>query len=63
MKTKFTKTELVTQWLASYPQDKNDPDLEFNAVAGYVETKDGMFSHCKDWAYEKHGPLKPTEDV
>jgi hypothetical protein len=60
---KFTKAQLVSRWLQAYPQDKDDPDLEFNALAGYVETKDGLFVAYRDWDYERHGALKPTEEV
>lgn len=35
----YTKQKLIDLWLAKWPEDKNNPDLERMAIAGYVETK------------------------
>lgn len=48
-----TRKELVQEWLKSYPADANDIDLEFNAVAGYVERRDGTFQLYADWQAER----------
>ncbi len=63
MKTRFTKAELIAQWLERWPKDKDAHDLEFNAVSLYVECKDGSFVHYKQWTFEKRGGLKPCEDA
>lgn len=43
MKILYTKQELIKEWLAKYPKDANCPDLEHNAIAGYVQNKQGYF--------------------
>lgn len=46
---KKTKAELIAIWLAVHPQDASSPDLDFNAVAGYVEMADGTFLQWRDF--------------
>lgn len=39
----FTKKQLIDLWLAKYPDDLNHPDLEQQALAGYVKLKNGLY--------------------
>lgn len=52
MKTK-TLTQLVQEWLELYPNDADDPDLEFNAVAGYVRLTTGEYMHWDTYVCER----------
>lgn len=43
MKIDYTKQELIEEWLAKFPDDKENPDLEQMALAGYVKRPDDTY--------------------
>lgn len=43
--TYYTKQELIDAWLLRYPTDIDCPDLEHNALGGYVHTVDGFIEY------------------
>lgn len=46
----YTKWELIEEWLKYYPDHKDDPDLEFNAMAGYVGPDEkGLYIKFSQW--------------
>ena len=42
----MTRADLIQAWLLIHP---DDPDTEFNAIAGYVERQNGTFVLYRDW--------------
>lgn len=51
----FTKSELIENWLKHFPHDKEDNDLEFNALAGYVNLQNGLYIRFSEWIQIKEG--------
>lgn len=53
----YSRDELIEIWLEMWPQDKYHEDLEFNAVAGYVEVtrypEENGFVPYKEWLADK----------
>lgn len=47
-----TKDQLICDWQAVYP---NDPDLEFNALAGHVRLKDGTYVTWDEYICMRRG--------
>ena len=43
MKINYTKDELIQEWLNKFPEDKNNPDLEQMALAGYCKRPDDTY--------------------
>ena len=56
MKIDYTKDELIQEWLTKFPEDKNNPDLEQMALAGYVKRPDDTYY----WA--AYNPAKKGSD-
>lgn len=44
MKTR-TLEELIKEWIAFFPEDKNSPDLEQMATAGLIKLNCGTYIH------------------
>ncbi len=45
MKLYYTRAELIKIRILRVPGDAKSPDLEFNALAGYVETRRGFIEY------------------
>lgn len=41
---RYTKDELIKQWLDHYPEDLNNADLEEMALGGYIRDKEGLYT-------------------
>lgn len=49
MKITYTLKELTDEWLDTYPEDKNHPDLEQMVTAGMVILKCGSYIKPKHY--------------
>lgn len=49
----MSKLERINSWLSIYPEDVNHPDLEFNALAGSVLCKDGLYREWNEYVFYK----------
>lgn len=38
---RYTRAELIAEWIEKFPEDAASPDLEQMALAGYCERPDG----------------------
>lgn len=50
----MTKQDLINQRLETFPNEANDPDLEHNALAGYIRCSDGLYRDRHEYAIYLH---------